>query len=625
MTTTQKRARLGKETGQWMFANRGGGIEYVHDPSSGYFRDAPIPKLVRELLQNSLDARDPNASEPVEVNFSETTIPAKAIGAADLSKHVAACRKQIAKEPDTSRHIKVYERASEALQQPTLRCLAVTDTNTTGLTNGKWKALVEQEGAVCKPRIGSPGGSNGIGKNAVFNLSDVRTVFYSTRFLGPKGRVTRMQGKATLMAHRIRSQDRQHIGFYQTQDGPLTGRSIPGCFALERTGTGVFILGFNPRSNDWVAEVAGATVENFFYAIENNQLVVNVCGLDGAALEVTHDSIGMLLDRADGKRSDAAYYWQAIRTATPVETECLDRVGALQVFPDITGGPRRVAYINRKGMLITGSGEIKDNPFSPRGKSLWPDYAVVVVPTTDAGDSWVREMENPSHDSISPDQFPDEPEQKRAKRVLKSSRDAIRTVIDETAATHTYGDTSNLSELAAQIPELDPTADGNRSLTVSTIPTPPAGHVPPSGPDAETPRPEPGPDPDPEPEPMPGPDPNDPTPIPRRPKGRKGKLRFKSPRVIAGSDVETVLAFTPVNDEEGTIQFSILPAGSERDTNKRIAVIKAVQLMPPDEDGKTVELPVKDGQVVLQSTPDTRFCIRVRTEQPLQNMALTLG
>ena len=64
----------------------------------------------------------------------------------------------------------------------------------------------------------------------------------------------------------------------------------------------------------------------------------------------------------------------------PVETEPLKKLGALTVFPDITGGPRRVAYINRNGMLISGSREQNVNPFSPRGKSLWPDYAVVVGP-----------------------------------------------------------------------------------------------------------------------------------------------------------------------------------------------------------------------------------------------------
>ena len=616
---------MAKQTGQWVFAPRAGGIEYVQDPSSGYFRDAPIPKLVRELLQNSLDSRDPNASGPVEVNFCEAEIAAQDIRAADLAKHVTACAKRIAQDEAPQHIARIYKCAGQALRKPTLRCLVVTDKNTTGLTDGKWKALVEQEGVVCKPSVGSPGGSNGIGKNAVFNLSDVRTVFYSTRFLGPKGRVDRMQGKAVLMAHNLRSKDLQHIGFHQSKNGPLIGPAIPTCFRLEHTGTGVFILGFNPRSNDWAAEVAAATVENFFYAIDRQQLVVNVRALNGDTQEVTHETIGMLFENpADGKQSDAAYYWKAIQVPKPVETERLDKLGPLSVFPDITGGPRRVAYINRNGMLISGSREQAVNPFSPRGKSLWPDYAVVVIPTTDAGDSWVRQMENPSHDSISPDQLPDEAERRRAKRVLNESRDAIRTIIDQKAETNKYGDSSNLSELATQIPELNPGAAGNRSLAVNTVLPAPAGHFPPSGPEAESPDPEPSPDPDPDPEPVPGPDP-DPNPIPRRPKVRKGRLRFKSPRVIAGSEAETILAFTPVDEDAKTIHLSVLPTGSERDTSKLIPVVEAIQIEPPTKDGKTLNLPVEDGRVVLNATPNTRFCIRVRTEQPLHNTALALG
>ena len=42
----------------WRFPPRNGGIDFVTDPSSAHFSDAPITKLVRELLQNSLDAKD---------------------------------------------------------------------------------------------------------------------------------------------------------------------------------------------------------------------------------------------------------------------------------------------------------------------------------------------------------------------------------------------------------------------------------------------------------------------------------------------------------------------------------------------------------------------------------------
>ena len=437
---------MARHTGQWLFAPRGGGIEYMQDPSSAYFRDAPIPKLVRELVQNSLDSRDMQAGGPVEVNFCEMEIPAEDIRASELAKHVAACCERLEQEGDAPQQVaRIYKCAQQALEQPMLRCLAVTDTNTTGLTEGKWKALVEQEGVVCKPGVGSPGGSNGIGKNAVFNVSDVRTVFYSTRFIGSGGRIDQTQGKAVLMAHRLRSEDLQHIGFHQSKNRPLRGREVPDRFRLERTGTGVFILGFNPRSDDWVSEIAAATVENFFYAVDKKQLVVNVREKHGNTLPVTHETIEMLFENRGGaKPSDAYYYWRAVRMPEPVETEPLKKLGALTVFPDITGGPRRVAYINRNGMLISGSREQNVNPFSPRGKSLWPDYAVVVVPKTDSGDSWVRDMENPSHDSISPDQLLDKTAQQSAKRVLKASRDAIRTIIDRKAETNKYGDTSNL-------------------------------------------------------------------------------------------------------------------------------------------------------------------------------------
>ena len=48
---------------------RNGGIDYVSDPSSAHFSDAPIPKLVRELIQNSLDAKEDGlrACEPDQV------------------------------------------------------------------------------------------------------------------------------------------------------------------------------------------------------------------------------------------------------------------------------------------------------------------------------------------------------------------------------------------------------------------------------------------------------------------------------------------------------------------------------------------------------------------------------
>ena len=64
----------------WRFPPRNGGIDYVNDPSSTHFSDAPIAKLVRELIQNSLDAKHDGFADPVTVTFSETTVKRGLIG-----------------------------------------------------------------------------------------------------------------------------------------------------------------------------------------------------------------------------------------------------------------------------------------------------------------------------------------------------------------------------------------------------------------------------------------------------------------------------------------------------------------------------------------------------------------
>ena len=114
------------------------------------------------------------------------------------------------------------------------------------------------------------------------NVSDLQTVFYSTRLVeGRKGLVTKLQGKATLTGHTDpdgSDGDLQHIGFYCLQGAmPLmgTGASLQ-FFQLSETGTGVFIMGFNSHSSDWVDQMATAVIENFFYAIHHQKLAVEI-------------------------------------------------------------------------------------------------------------------------------------------------------------------------------------------------------------------------------------------------------------------------------------------------------------------------------------------------------------
>ena len=246
---------------------RNGGIDYVSDPSSAHFSDAPIPKLVRELIQNSLDAKEDGLPGPVAVTFSETRVDRNIVGGAAFGRHLQSCLDR-AHEDNRPGIAEFYANALTVIGQRSIPCLKVQDAGTAGLNDARWKALVEQEGAVSKAG-GAPGGSFGIGKNAILNVSDLQTVFYSTRLVeGRKGRVEKLQGKATLTGHPDpdgSGTDLQHIGFY-SQEGtaPVMGTSIPKFFRLDESGTGVFIIGFNPHSSDWVNQVVTSVIENFF-------------------------------------------------------------------------------------------------------------------------------------------------------------------------------------------------------------------------------------------------------------------------------------------------------------------------------------------------------------------------
>ncbi len=68
----------------WRFPSRNGGIDYVNDPSGAHFSDDPIAKLVRELIQNSLDAKHDGFSDPVTVTFCEIRVKRGLIGGAAL-------------------------------------------------------------------------------------------------------------------------------------------------------------------------------------------------------------------------------------------------------------------------------------------------------------------------------------------------------------------------------------------------------------------------------------------------------------------------------------------------------------------------------------------------------------
>ena len=219
-----------KSKAAWDFPRNNGGVSYgLTDAARTYFQADRIRHVIREVIQNSLDSHD-SGLPAVRVEMSDCKIPKTAFGGKQLATHFSACLEEVQRTNSTNsqRDIEALQKGLTTLDNHNIRCLKIVDSGTKGLRPQNWHALVEAEGIVQKEGA-IAGGSFGIGKNAVFTISDIFTVVYSTRYLdGRRGRMERCQGKARLMTHPkpqlngsktiLSPKDYlQHTGFYRSQ------------------------------------------------------------------------------------------------------------------------------------------------------------------------------------------------------------------------------------------------------------------------------------------------------------------------------------------------------------------------------------------------------------------------
>lgn len=605
----------------WQFPSRNGGVAVYQDPSSQFFGDEPVAKLVREAIQNSLDASMSSLGVPVEVEFRAISLDATDFGGESLRKHIEACHEQATIEND-ARIREVYRRALDRLDGGRVECLTITDTGTHGLRDGRWESLVLREGSVNKANA-TASGSFGIGKNAVFNVSDLRAVIYSTRYVDLTGTVEKMQGKATLMSHTVDGDPRQHIGFYaQDEIQPVLSRDIPPALRLAERGTRVTILGFNPRTGDWGGEVVRATLENFFVALHRRRLVVRVISGGNEEVEINHETMDGLFGRNAATLADSYFYYRAIRESEPVNTVEIPNIGSMELYVLMEDkAPRRICLVNSNGMKITDSRDQKTNPLAPRGSNLWQDYAVVVVPSTE-GDEWLRRTENVSHDALSPERFVQINDRASARAAFEQGRREIRAEIEERVATRRDEETRNLRELAHLFPdELSPDTPGNMELhprvMTQNVQRPraardePAEEQPGDGdePDTEnsdhqrdrqnTRR-----------EPRTGPGPrNTATRRPSLVRPRYAQLGQNTARV----------AFTLPGSGTGSVTVGLRPVGSEPSNEARVPVTSVTPIGSP---GTTAD--IHQGSMRIEAPAGARVILEVTTAQSLDGLAMRL-
>ena len=214
---------------KWIFAkNEGGRDSGFHDAGVETFKGNFDRYLARELIQNSLDARYDH-QKPVQVKFEllelkQSDIPDRK----KLSLTFERCAEYWAHQAKPKAF---FERAAALVNGKTITALRVSDYNTTGVTGAdddrkkEFYNLVRSAGSSSKS--GDEGGSFGIGKNAPFAASQMRTVLYSTY---NKDKEHIFIGVAMLVSHEADGSKRQQTGFLVALRSGLK-RTFPRCFS----------------------------------------------------------------------------------------------------------------------------------------------------------------------------------------------------------------------------------------------------------------------------------------------------------------------------------------------------------------------------------------------------------
>ena len=450
----------------WRFPPTNGGQEYASSAAAQAFTgDEAVAKAVRELLQNSLD-NPLDKTKPVIVSFRTFIAGAGTIGATQISQHINASYEQAIEDNDQKR-AKQYGEMHSAISALMLDVLAVTDTNTTGLSDEGWRNLIRVEGSATTEQGPARGGSYGFGKNAPFNLSAIRTVFYTTRRPGQDGQTThRSIGKAQLATHKNPDGTGtilQNVGFYAVHHGqdhqPIENEVIPEPLRLNENGTAIFIVAPPTRiSQNWGRRTIAAAAQHFFHAIHNRHLIVKVQDQHGRQdTTIDHDTLTEVMD--EFLPQDQTHHYLNAITTRPQQVSHADspdnQLKTVHYHVLIApGAPGKLAHINSRGMLITDARQ--HNPLYPRTANI-KDWCVVAIPShKDGSDEYARQFEPPTHDRIELT-LPSNGNSTRARRNYREHEDNIRAALLEEAGISPNQLSDNVTELSSILPDQETT------------------------------------------------------------------------------------------------------------------------------------------------------------------------
>lgn len=450
----------------WEFPSNGGGASEGHNNAVDMFAGQRLSAMVREVIQNSLDAKPQESYKPVKIAFSLDEIESGVIhGFDELNAHVKACE-DMANQHKLPHVAAYYRNASDSLgSKKKVPVLTISDFNTTGLIGpldeprGPWFALTKGTGITQKQNSSSLG-SFGHGSKAPFLMADLRTLYYLTKVSTDDGDQYRFQGKSILLSHehpKNKGVYTQATGFFGHKDHlkPLVDDDVPNWARQLRDrvtdgyGTSI-IIPHTSFDEGLFPETIITVVANFFYAIREGRLEVTVNGNEITRANI-EEKFQWCVENLPNERDEINVEhiegcFKSIRTildATHKNSQEIPGFGRIDWYLRLGDDVdyKSVAISRESGMLIT-----RRPPQLVKFPGI-KQFDMFVFINPGAGSGSLKRLENPEHNNFEPDRIKGASDEKQVLAHYKKLTGKIREVLRSYAEVETTEE-EDISDLA---------------------------------------------------------------------------------------------------------------------------------------------------------------------------------
>lgn len=406
------------------------------------FSAAGVDTLVKENLQNSLDARLDN-NIPVKVvieigNMSANNIP----GINEIRERIQQLKGQNTYSKET---IKTMQ---QMMGKDIVQYISFEDSNTKGLKYIKnslldkqntWSVYAYHKGfhaeEADQEKEQSRGGSHGIGKIASNAASHLHMMYFSNC---DENGSQHIGGTVQLIEHQYQNKFYRATGYFtdeyvdcKTQRLEFTPyKNIFDRVFIKNTRGLKLVIPFLKEDFNNERDIIRCICDNFFLAILQNKLTVEI-----NHKQIDAHTIGSFINSTNYyeqevsmiKKDFTPLYYRSYTVEEPRELRILDKSNKEHLYqiyfqydPNIVKG--RAAIVRTIGMKI--------EDFKVTGGATKP-YNAVIIPMSSEEDMFLKSLENESHTKLSVSHLKDKTLKANATRFLKNLTAEITKIIDE--------------------------------------------------------------------------------------------------------------------------------------------------------------------------------------------------